>query len=194
MKVIVGLGNPGRQYARTPHNAGFEVIDLLAQRSACRLRRSWRLGAQMAQSRLGDQQVWLVKPLAFMNNSGPVVAAILRQKGLDCQDLVVIADDADLPVGQLRIRARGGSGGHKGLQSLIDHLGREGFSRIRLGIGRQAPGLDLASHVLAPWSAAARRAMEPMLQRAAQAAESIIALGVDEAMNVYNAPYTENAK
>jgi len=186
MKVIVGLGNPGSEYARTPHNVGFEALDALAKRHQYALRRSFRFRARTGKGTIAGQPVLLVKPVAFMNNSGPVVAAILKKTGAAIRDLVVIADDADLPMGQLRIRAQGSSGGHKGLQSLLDHLGQDEFPRIRLGIGRSEYRTDLATHVLTPLSVTAWKEMEPLIQKAADAVDLILERGVDAAMNAFN--------
>lgn len=186
MKVIVGLGNPGRQYVHTPHNVGLEVIAELAQRHGCAMRRSFRFRARTGKGAIAGQQVLLVVPVAFMNNSGPVVAAIVNKLGVAVQDLIVIADDADLAEGQLRIRARGGSGGHKGMQSILDHLGRDQFVRVRLGIGRRRNAADLVTHVLTPWSATAWKEMEPMIGRAADAVAFLLEHGVEAAMNAFN--------
>jgi len=186
MKVIVGLGNPGSQYARTPHNVGFEVIDALANRHHCPLRRSFRFRARIGKGSIAGHNVWLVKPVAFMNNSGSVVAAIMSKTGTAIQDLTVITDDADLPLGQLRIRARGGSGGHKGMQSLLDHLGQEAFPRLRVGIGRQDHQSDLVTYVLTPLAATAWKEMEPMIQSTADAVDCLVEHGVDAAMNAFN--------
>lgn len=187
MKVIVGLGNPGRQYVRTPHNVGFEVIGELARRQGCALRRSFRFAARLGKGVLAGHPVLLVLPLAYMNNSGPVVAAILKKKGVAVQDLVVVADDADLPEGQLRIRAQGSSGGHRGVQSILDHLGQNRFVRVRFGIGHSAAAASLADHVLTPWSPAAWREMEPRIGKAADAVGYVLEHGVEAAMNAFNA-------
>ena len=186
MKVIVGLGNPGREYVHTPHNVGFEVIGELARRHGCSIRRSFRFRARTGKGVIAGHQVLLVLPLAFMNNSGAVVAAIVNKRGVAVQDLVVIADDADLAEGQLRIRAQGGSGGHKGVQSILDHLGQDRFVRIRLGIGRSKDPADLVSHVLSPWSAAEWKIIEPMIGRAADAVAFLLERGVDAAMTDFN--------
>lgn len=186
MKVIVGLGNPGREYVHTPHNVGFEVIEELARRHGCAIRRSFRFRARTGKGMLAGHQVYLVLPLAFMNNSGTVVGAVLKKLGAAVQDLVVIGDDADLDEGQVRIREQGGSGGHKGMQSIIERLGRDDFTRIRLGIGRR-PAADLAVHVLAPWSAEERKIIEPAIGKAADAVVCLLEHGAPAAMNAFNA-------
>lgn len=187
MKVIVGLGNPGRGYTRTPHNIGFEVMDVLAQRHHCTLRRSFRFRARIGKGFISGHAVLLVKPNAYMNNSGPVVASILKKTGVDVQDLIIITDDADLATGQLRIRTQGGGGGHKGMQSLLDHLGQDAFTRIRLGIGRREYQEDLVTHVLTPLSSTAWKNMEPVIQSAADAVGFLLEHGADAAMNAFNA-------
>ncbi len=186
MKLIVGLGNPGREYFHTPHNVGFEVIEELARRHECSIRRSFRFRARTGKGLIASQAALLVQPLVFMNNSGAVVAAIVNKRGLAVQDLIVIADDADLTEGQLRIRAQGGSGGHKGMQSILEHLGQDQFVRIRLGVGRGRDPAELAIHVLSPWSAAAWKKIEPMIGRAADAVDCLLEHGTDAAMNDFN--------
>jgi PTH1 family peptidyl-tRNA hydrolase len=187
MKLIVGLGNPGRQYLHTPHNAGFEVIDELARRQERVLRRSFRFRARTGKGTIAGYPVLLVQPVAFMNNSGPVVASMVNKLGVAVRDLIVIADDADLPEGQLRIRAQGSSGGHKGMQSILDHLGQDQFVRVRFGIGRSRDQADLVAHVLRPWSAAAWQEMEPTIRTAADAVGFLLEHGVEAAMNNFNA-------
>ena len=186
MKVIVGLGNPGREYIRTPHNVGFEVIDALATRHHCTLRRSFRFRARTGKGLISGQAVMLVKPVTFMNNSGPVVAAIMSKMGTVIQDLIVIADDADLPAGRVRIRAQGSSAGHKGMQSLLDHLGEDAFIRVRLGIGRSEYPTDLAAYVLTPLTSTAWKDMEQTIQSAADTIGFILEHGVTAAMNAFN--------
>ncbi len=185
MKLIVGLGNPGKEYEHTPHNIGFEVMDVLAERCGCTLRRSFRFQARLARTRLGTESVLLVKPGAYMNKSGPVVAAITRKLGISPADLLVIFDDADLPVGRLRIRVGGSGGGHKGLLSIREHVGSDPFVRIRLGIGRQ-DDKDLVAHVLTPFAADLRNSVRAMIVTAADAAHYLVVHGAEAAMNKFN--------
>ncbi len=186
MKVIVGLGNPGREYARTPHNAGFEAIEELARRHGCSLRRSFRFRARTGKGAIAGERVLLVQPLTFMNNSGSVVAAVIRKTGATAGDLVVVADDADLPEGRVRIRTQGGSGGHKGVQSILDHLGQDGFARVRIGIGRSRGPADLAEHVLTPLSAEAWKGLAAASAQAADAVACLLERGAEAAMNDFN--------
>ena len=185
MKLIVGLGNPGKEYAHTPHNVGFEVIDALAERCDCTLRRSFRFQARLVRTMLGSEKAMLVKPGAYMNQSGPVVAAMTRKLGISPADLLVIFDDADLPVGRLRIRVGGSGGGHKGLLSILGHLGQDSFVRLRLGIGRREDK-DLVAHVLTPFAADLRDSVHAMIVTAADAVQYLVAHGTEAAMNKFN--------
>jgi len=185
VKLIVGLGNPGKEYAHTPHNVGFEVIDVLAGRCDCVTRRSFRFQASMARTMLGSEKALLVKPGAFMNRSGPVVAAMVCKLGIGPADLIVIFDDADLPLGRLRIRAGGSGGGHKGMLSIIEHLGQDKFLRLRLGIGRRE-GTDLVAHVLTPFAAELRETVRTMIGAAADAVQYLAVHGTEAAMNKFN--------
>jgi len=136
VKVIAGLGNPGREYAQTPHNVGFDVVVMLAERLQAEWRNSRRFQARTARATFAGCECLLVQPQTFMNLSGTSVAAVLRYHGGCPADLVVVLDDADLPLGRLRIRKSGSSGGHRGLASVIDVLGGGDFARVRLGVGR----------------------------------------------------------
>jgi len=186
VKVIVGLGNPGKQYGNTPHNAGFAVLDEIAARLACRLRRSLRFRALTGRGAWAGEDVLLVAPAAYMNLSGPVVAAVLRAKGARPADMVVVMDDADLALGRLRVRPGGSHGGHRGLGSIIEALGTADFARVRVGIGRDADGRPLVEHVLAPLGAGDRRRLAAVIGVAADAALCVVASGADEAMNRFN--------
>jgi PTH1 family peptidyl-tRNA hydrolase len=187
VRVIVGLGNPGKQYAHTPHNVGFEVIETLAARLDCSLRRSFRFQARTGKAVVNGEPWLLVQPQGYMNNSGTALAPLLRTKGAQATDLIVAVDDADLEIGRLRVRARGSSGGHKGLASLIASLGTEGFARVRIGIGRDSGGGDLVEHVLTPFSVEERRKIDEAIARAADAVLCVVESGVDAAMNRFNA-------
>lgn len=187
MRVIVGLGNPGKEYTHTPHNVGFEVVEKLAARWDCRVRWSFRFRARTGKAAVNGTPLLLVEPQAYMNNSGPALAPLLRAKGAGPQDLVVVADDADLEMGRLRVRAKGGSGGHKGVASIIASLGTEEFARVRIGIGRDPGGRNLVEHVLTPFSVEERRQMDDVIERAADAVCCVVESGVDAAMNKFNA-------
>jgi len=186
VKIVVGLGNPGKRYEKTPHNAGFMTIDVLAGQLVCRTRRSLRFSARIGKTTYGGESVWLVKPQTFMNNSGMAVGAILRYLKIDLSDLIVVLDDADLPLGRLRVRPEGGSGGHRGLKSIIEHIGGGDFVRLRVGIGRDKGGRALVEHVLSTLSAGEQKLMEGATGLAARAVCSVLDDGVEKAMNTFN--------
>lgn len=186
MKIVVGLGNPEKRYEQTPHNIGFEVIDELAGRCGCRIRRSLRFKARLGKAMIGNMEAWLMKPGVFMNNSGQVVASFLRKHGIPAANLIVVLDDADLETGRLRIKAKGSDGGHKGLKSILEHVGQEQFTRVRLGIGRSKDKADLVKHVLTPFDPATRKEMKVTVDKAADAILTIFEHGVEAAMNQFN--------
>lgn len=185
MKIIVGLGNPGREYSETRHNVGFMAVDLLAQRWKIDNWRS-RHEALVAEYRLGEETVLLVKPQTYMNLSGNAVGALARWYKIDIQDIIVIYDDMDLPAGKLRLRMKGSSGGHRGIESILLQLGKEEFPRVRIGIGRPPQGWQVVDYVLARFTAEESPLIEDALKKAADAAEGIVKLGLDKAMNRYN--------
>jgi PTH1 family peptidyl-tRNA hydrolase len=193
LKAVVGLGNPGPRYKGTRHNIGFDVLDLLASRHrltfesapAEALIARWRRAAPTAESRLDDEAVLLVKPLTFMNLSGQAVGELARYFKIDAADLLVIVDEAQLPLGKLRARARGSAGGHNGLKSVIAHLGEE-FGRLRLGVGRGEQQRILADHVLARFDKSEAADVERMIVRAADAAETFVTSGIAAVMNQFN--------
>ena len=187
MKLVVGLGNPGRAYEHTRHNAGWQVLDEFAKRRGATFRRSWCRPVQTAKAALdGVGNLLLAKPLTYMNLSGNVLPALMRPAGLAAKDLIVVADDVNLPLGKLRIRAQGSAGGHNGLKSVIAHLGSEEFVRVRVGVGEQEVGKDLKDHVLERMDPGERRALADAAARAADALECILVHGTDRAMNEYN--------
>ena len=186
MKLIVGLGNPGRRYAGTRHNVGFEVMDLLAERH----RLEWEGGptdALVAKWRPASSEMILVaKPLTFMNLSGQAVGDLLRFYKIDFADLFVVVDDANLELGRLRARPGGSAGGHNGLKSLIGLLGTEDFARLRIGVGRGDGRRDLADHVLATFDPQERTIVAEAVGRAAEAAELFVTDGIAPVMNRFN--------
>ena len=186
MNVIVGLGNPGRRYARTPHNVGFATVDVLAQRAGSRLRRRLRFKARAGRATVAGEPVLLVKPETYMNRSGYAVTAALRYVKAPRSGLVLVLDDADLPVGRIRVRPRGGSGGHRGLASVIEQVGGDDMARVRIGVGRHSGDENLVSHVLRPYGAEEWAVMEKVIECAANAVECIVASGTEAAMNAFN--------
>jgi PTH1 family peptidyl-tRNA hydrolase len=192
VKIIVGLGNPGKRYEDTPHNIGFKVVDYLAGQVAGNWKKSLRLRARTIKAELNGEQVVLVKPETYMNNSGMAVGAIIRFYKGSPDDLIVILDDAAIDFGRLRIRGKGSSGGHNGLSSIIDHVAGDQFVRVRVGVGRQREGENLVKHVLAPFSKKDEEEISNMVTRAGEAVCGIMKFGVTEAMNKYNGLPPEN--
>lgn len=185
MKLIVGLGNPGSSYRGTRHNVGFEVVDELARRHALEFE-SAPTEALMARLRRPEGAVLLAKPLTFMNRSGGAVADLQRYYRMAVADLLVVLEEANLPLGRLRARARGSAGGHNGLESVIEALGTEEFARLRVGVGRGDPRRDLTDHVLSRFDPDERHAIAEAIGRAADAAELFVSEGIDRVMNTYN--------
>ena len=183
MKLIVGLGNPGAKYRGTRHNIGFAVVDELARRRAVGFDAA-PVEALVAKIR-GAEPVLLAKPLTFMNASGEAVGGLARYFKIEPADLLVVVDEAQLPLGKLRARARGSAGGHNGLKSLIAHLGDQ-FARLRIGVGRGDMRRDLADHVLARFDADEAAEVERMTTRAADASEMFVTSGIEAVMNAYN--------
>jgi PTH1 family peptidyl-tRNA hydrolase len=188
VKAIVGLGNPGPQYKGTRHNVGFDVVDELARRAGVNFE-SAPAEALIARWRRPDDgprnDVLLVKPLTFMNLSGQAVGELARYFKIEVGDLIVVVDEADLPLGKLRARARGSAGGHNGLKSVIAHLGNE-FARLRIGVGRGGDQKNLADHVLSKFEKSEFADVERMTARAADAAEMFITSGIGAVMNAFN--------
>lgn len=184
--LVVGLGNPGDEYARTRHNVGAEVVGVLAARHGGRLR-AGRERALADEVRLDGRRVALAVPLTYMNDSGLAVAPLVRRFGVEPAGLVVVHDELDLPVGALRVKVGGGLAGHNGLRSIKAHLHTGEFVRIRLGIGKPPDPRRGADHVLRQFSKADRTEMDVVVQEAADAVETIVREGVEEAMNRFNA-------
>ena len=184
MKVISGLGNPGERYRLTRHNVGFRVVDLLADRWRLTGKGSVREGAARLEAPLADDRVLLVKPMKFMNLSGgPLKAAMRHTDANPAADLLVIADDVDLPLGRIRLRRSGSAGGHNGLRDIISAFGSNEFARLRVGIGR---GGETVDHVLASFKPDERELANEAIATAADAAELWLRAGIDEAMNAFN--------
>lgn len=181
--LIVGLGNPGSEYADTRHNAGFMLVDRLSCEYGIRFTVKGK-GAR-GNGRIAGEAVTLLKPLTYMNRSGLAVSEILQAHPVEPERVIVAYDDCDLPLGKVRIRKGGGSGGHKGLASIIETLGTNEIPRIRLGIGRPEKG-DVVDFVLSPFGTEELPAIDAMLARARDAVESIIACGIEQAMNKHN--------
>lgn len=183
MKLIVGLGNPGKKYHNTRHNVGFRVVEELARRHKVEREES-KYDAIIGHIRIGSEKVLIIKPMTYMNLSGRSVQSLLAYYKLGLEDLLVIYDDMDLPAGTLRVRAEGGAGGHKGVTSIIERLGGRSFARLRLGIGR--PEDETIDWVLGKFTAHEQAIMDQTIDRAADAAECWVQHGIDRTMNEYN--------
>lgn len=184
-KLIVGLGNPGARYAHTRHNVGFMVVDAVAEQHGLQLTKRG-FHSFWGDGRLDGHKVVLLKPQTFMNLSGQAVAAALRYYRAPAADLLVVYDDLDLPTGRLRLRAAGGAGGHKGMRSVIEHLGHETFARVRIGIDRPPPGWAVPDWVLAPFTADEQPLVRQAVDAAAAAVALFVAEGIEAAMNRFN--------
>ena len=182
VKIIAGLGNPGRQYADTRHNTGWMTLQKLARRCEAEEREEERCGGLLL--RCGG--VWLFRPLDCVNLSGPPVAWLCREACVELEDLLVLADDLNLDLGMIRLRRGGSSGGHKGLASLTEALGTESFPRLKMGIGPSSPGEDARDFVLSPFAPEEREAAEDMTDEAAEAALCWAREGIQAAMNRFN--------
>ena len=190
MKAIVGLGNPGREYAGTRHNIGFEVIDEVARRWNVRLR-PWKSAADVVV--VPGRSAVLVEPQTFMNLSGDAVGRVAAFHKLEPADVLVVVDEVQLPLGRIRLRRSGSSGGHNGLKSIIQHIGT-GFPRLRIGVGRGDPKWDLADHVLSRFGREEREAVAEAVNRAADAVEMFVDEGIEVAMNRFNQSPLEGGK
>jgi peptidyl-tRNA hydrolase, PTH1 family len=186
VKLIVGLGNPGARYQDTRHNVGFRVADELARRAGVQ---QWREQHQalVAKVRIGEEAVLVAKPMTFMNLSGDATAGLIGFYKLALPDVLVVLDEAALPLGRLRAGRRGSGGGHNGLKSVIDRLGSVEVPRLRIGVGRGDQRWELADHVLGVFEPGEREAVEAAVLRAADAAAVFVADGIERVMNVFNA-------
>ena len=183
--LVVGLGNPGANYAWTPHNLGFHLVEELARRSGARLKLR-ECQAVTGRGQLAGRALWLAQPQTFMNLSGESLQQLLARQ--EVSGWLVACDDLDLPLGTIRLKERGSAGGHNGLRSIIASLGTSEFARLRLGIGAPHPIEDRVRFVLSPMSAVQRRQAEQAVGAAADAVEMILSSGMARAMNRYNTP------
>lgn len=185
MKIIAGLGNPGPEYAKNRHNVGWMFVDALADKLGAD---NWKEKEQglVAEGRIGTEKILLIKPLTYMNNSGECIGPLMRWYKLEPEDLIVVHDDMDIPVGTVRIRKKGSAGGHNGIKSTIAHVGDENFSRVRIGIGRPLPGWTVVNHVLANFPAEDVSKIDEAIKYLIPAVECMVTEGTDVAMNKYN--------
>lgn len=185
MYLIVGLGNPGKEYALTRHNLGFRVIDALAQQFAAPAYKD-KCQSQIAPLTLENHKVILAKPQTFMNNSGLAVRSLLEWYKILPQKLILIYDDVDLEVGQLRLREKGAAGGHHGVESVLEHVKTTEFARVRVGIGRESLSGDVSAYVLQKIPPAQQEPLELAISSAAEAVAEIVKNGIADAMNKFN--------
>ncbi len=184
VKIIAGLGNPGAQYANTPHSVGFEVVDAIATAIGAVWENKKAFSCLMAKGVLGGVHVLLVKPQTYMNLSGDSIAPIVKYNNATCEDLLVIQDDIDLPLGKIRIRKGGSCGGHNGIRNIIERIGASNFSRLKIGVGKDRS--NVIGHVLGKFDPRSRTVMDQAVKVSVDAAESIIKLGAERAMNAFN--------
>lgn len=191
MYIIVGLGNPGKDYQNTRHNIGFDVIDALAETAGISVIEK-KHKAIIGKGVLDGQKVILVKPQTYMNLSGESVRDIIDYYKIDEeQELIVVSDDISLDVGMLRVRKKGSAGGHNGLKNIIQHLGHDTFMRIKMGVGEKPKGYDLADYVLGHFSQNERKVMNEAVKTATEAIQMMVAGDVDKAMNTFNKKATQ---
>jgi PTH1 family peptidyl-tRNA hydrolase len=185
LKLVVGLGNPGPDYARTRHNVGFLVADRLARALGADFDAK-KFAAELAEARAGGERIWIMKPQTFMNHSGVAVGAALRFWKLDLSDLVVVHDDLELEPFRIQLKVGGGHGGNNGVKSVNAHVGSPEYARVRVGVGRPPPQMDPADYVLGKWPRAADAELEECVERATEAARLCVELGATKAMNQVN--------
>ena len=186
MYIIAGLGNPGKEYANTRHNIGFDVIDVIAKKAGIDVSEK-KHKALIGKGVFGGQKVILAKPQTYMNLSGESIRSLLDYyKVEETEELIIISDDISLAPGQIRIRKKGSAGGHNGLKNIIAHLGHDTFQRVKMGVGEKPKGYDLADYVLGHFNKDERILMDEAAERAAEAVEVMIERGADAAMNLYN--------
>ena len=185
--LIVGLGNPGPEYAKTRHNCGFRALDILAQKLGCKVDKG-KFEGLYGQTTYEGHKLYLLKPLTYMNLSGRSVLQLSAYFNIPPQRIVVIFDDISLDIGRLRIRSNGSAGGHNGIKSIISQLGSQDFPRVKVGVGAKPnPDFDLADWVLSAFSASEEKSLQAALERAADAALGIVSQGTMEAANRFNA-------
>ncbi|NLY67045.1 MAG: aminoacyl-tRNA hydrolase [Tissierellia bacterium] len=185
MFAIVGLGNPGRPYDGTRHNVGFDTIDLLAHRNNIRLNKI-KFKSVYGEGIIGSEKVILLKPQTYMNNSGMAVLDLYNFYKMPIENILIIVDDIDIDFATIRIKRKGSAGSHNGLKSIIYHLQSENFPRVKIGIGKKRENQDLADFVLSRFDKEEREKIDEAIEKAALAVETIIADGIDKAMNEFN--------
>ena len=186
MHLIVGLGNPGAEYARTRHNAGFMLVEKLAEQWKSGWANERKFVSRIAKAEHDGRKVLLCEPQTFMNLSGEAVGALVKYYQLPLEKILIVVDDADLPLGEIRLRPGGGSGGHHGLESVAQHLGSTEYARLRIGIGRKGEARQITGHVLGKFAAEENAVLEKVLERAAGQIECWLSAGLPKAMSQFN--------
>ena len=192
MHLIVGLGNPGADYAKTRHNAGFLLVEKLAQRWESNWTNERKFAARIAKAGRNGATVLLAEPQTFMNLSGESVGALVGYYQLPLEKVLIVVDDADLPLGEIRLRPGGGSGGHHGLDSVAQHLGTKAYARLRIGIGRKSDAREITNYVLGKFDSSESALLEKILDRAAGQIECWVGHGLQKAMNQFNGAVSLN--
>ena len=185
MIVIAGLGNPGSKYSGTRHNVGFDVIDRLAQENNIRVNRL-RFKALTGEGFIGTEKVLLVKPSTYMNNSGESIREVMEFYKLEPDKLLVIVDDIDIEFASIRLKKKGSAGSHNGLKSIIYHIQKDNFPRLKIGIGKKPPYYDLADFVLSKFTSDERKLVDKAILKASEAAQEFVRSGIDKAMRTVN--------
>jgi peptidyl-tRNA hydrolase, PTH1 family len=186
MFLIVGLGNPGADYAKTRHNAGFLLVEKLAAKRKCDWANERKLKARIAKAERDGKRILLCEPQTFMNLSGETVGALKDFYQLPLKQILIVVDDADLPLGEIRLRASGSSGGHHGLESIEQHLASREFARLRIGIGRKDGSREIANYVLGKFDSSEDELLEKVLERASEQIEVWLEAGIEKAMSQFN--------
>lgn len=184
MKVVVGLGNPGLKYSQTKHNVGFMLLDILVKEKGYSYRNDFR--GKVAEGRLREKRAFFLKPYTYMNLSGLAIGQLVSYYKIASEDILVIHDDMDLPLGKLRMRSKGSAGGHKGMKSIIEELGTQDFWRLKIGVGRPKEDWDVVNHVLSSFNKAEEKILSEVLEQAHQAVLLWLEDQGTEAMNMYN--------
>lgn len=185
MYLIVGLGNPGKAYDKTRHNIGFAAVDLIARKRGLEFKKKLKMKGELAEGIIADEPTLLLKPLTYMNLSGESVLLVMKYQEIDLSRLLVIVDDVDIPLGQMRLKIDSGPGTHNGLKSVEEQLGTNRYARLRLGVGDRVEG-DLTSHVLGRFAPEEKESVASMLERADEAVELFIKKGLTRAMDCAN--------
>jgi len=186
LKLVVGLGNPGKEYERTRHNIGFMVVEELARRQGVVLKKMFWFPARQAKCRIGEHEVRLIEPTTFMNRSGQAVWGAMKKWRVTLESTVVVYDDVDLDLGGIRVRAKGTGGSHNGMKSVLGWLQAKAFPRVRVGIGPKPADADMIGFVLGEFAEQEYLKLEKVVERAADAVESIFSVGTERTMNEFN--------